>query len=176
VLDVVIDKGTLSWKTFTGKEPNRIATEYKATLKGKKLAGTVTIGDQPPLTLAGVRAPVWKVGKGDAAKKKLGKPVPLFNGKDLGGWVAQNKDAPIGWIVKDGVMDNQGKANNIYSDAKFTDFKLEVEFNIAAHSNSGVYLRGRDEIQILDDFGKPPESHGQGGLCDDRPMIHLFIH
>ena len=46
----------------------------------------------------------------------------------------------------------------------FSDFKLEVEYNVAPHSNSGIYLRGRYEIQVLDDFGRLPDPHGNGAI------------
>ncbi|WP_317236223.1 3-keto-disaccharide hydrolase [Niabella hibiscisoli] len=39
---------------------------------------------------------------------------------------------------------------NLISDQKFEDFKLHVEFRYQKGSNSGVYLRGRYEVQILD--------------------------
>ena len=55
-------------------------------------------------------------------------------------------------------------ADNIYSEARFRDFKLEVEFNVAPKSNSGVYLRGRYEIQVVDDAGQPQNVHSQGAL------------
>lgn len=163
VPDVAIENGELIFKTFSGREP-RVATVYRARMENKKLEGAVATGDAAPRHWTGVRAPDWKTPKMAAAKKKPGKPVALFNGQDVTGWLGQDKSKPLGWAVKDGALDNQGKANNIYSEQKFSDFKLEVEFNVAAHSNSGVYLRGRHEIQVLDDAGKPPESHGNGAL------------
>jgi hypothetical protein len=63
-----------------------------------------------------------------------------------------------------GVMENTPPSGDIVTDQKFTDFKLHVEFNVASKSNSGVYLRGRYEVQIEDNFGQPPESHRIGGL------------
>jgi hypothetical protein len=89
----------------------------------------------------------------------------LFNGKDVSGWLGQDPGRPLGWSVKDGILMNQGKgANNIYSTQKFNDFQLEVEFNVDPKSNSGVYLRGRYEIQVLDGFGRPLDIHSQGAL------------
>ena len=165
VPDVAIENGELVWKTVSGREPARITTVYRAKSKGASaLEGTVAVGTRAPNSFTADRAPNWNVPKGAAAKKKPGKPVALFNGKDLSGWLPQNKAEPLGWAVKDGALDNQGKANNIYSEQKFKDFHAEVEFTVAQHSNSGVYIRGRHEVQVLDDFGQPAESHGNGSI------------
>ena len=57
-------------------------------------------------------------------------------------------------------MTNEAKANNLVSKQTFKDFKIQAEYRIETGSNSGIYLRGRYELQVLDDFGKAPESHG----------------
>jgi hypothetical protein len=165
VPEIAVEGGELVWKTYSGREPARITVVYRAKLKGlSALEGTIVAGTSPARTFTAERAPDWKIPKGAAAKKKPGKPVALFNGTDVSGWLPQNKTQPLGWIVKDGALDNQGKANNIYSEQKFKDFRLEVEFNVAARSNSGIYIRGRHEVQVLDDYGQPPESHGNGSI------------
>jgi hypothetical protein len=145
-----------------GSQP--VATVYRLKVSGNNLTGTITVADNAPRAFTGVRGPDWKTPKGAAAKKKTGKPVELFNGTDLTGWSPQNVKEPLGWIVKDGALDNQGKANNIYSAQKFMDFKVVAEYAVGEHGNSGVYLRGRYEVQILDDAGKPPDVHSNGSL------------
>ena len=60
----------------------------------------------------------------------------------------------LGWAVKDGIMVNQAGTNNLVSDQKFWNFKLHAEFRIGKGSNGGFGLRGRYEIQIVDDFAK----------------------
>ena len=159
VPDVAIENGSLKFQYSRGQSGT--ATVYKAQLKGGRLEGTMVAGTGPTSTWTGVRAPKWPE---KVKAKKLGTPELLFNGKDLSGWLPQNPTRPLGWTVKDGALANEGKANNIYSEKKFSDFKLEVEFNVAAKSNSGVYLRGRYEIQVMDDFGQPTESHRNGAL------------
>jgi hypothetical protein len=125
------------------------------------LVGTALINGET-LSWSGVRAPVWPASP---PKRKPGKPLDLFNGKDVSGWLCQDPRRPMGWFVKDGILQNEGKqANNIYTQQKFNDFKLEVEFNVDPESNSGVYLRGRYEIQILDSPGRPLDVHSQGAL------------
>jgi hypothetical protein len=62
-----------------------------------------------------------------------------------------------GWTVEDGVLVNSKPhgGNDLLTEEKFTDFELHVEFK--ATSNSGVYLQGRYEIQIIDSFGVKPK-------------------
>jgi hypothetical protein len=68
------------------------------------------------------------------------------------------------WTVKDGVLRNAPPTTDIISTQKFWNFKLHMDFRIVEHSNSGIGLRGRYEIQILDDYGKPPQTHGAAAL------------
>ncbi len=80
--------------------------------------------------------------------------IPLFNGKDLSGWKLKREGGPNGWTVSDGVYVNTPRSTDILTERQFTDFHLHVEFMIPKGSNSGVYLRGRHEIQIFDSCGK----------------------
>ena len=52
------------------------------------------------------------------------------------------------------------QGNNLVSKQTFKDFKLEAEYAIAKGSNGGIYLRGRYEMQLLDDAGQPVDLHG----------------
>jgi hypothetical protein len=125
---------------------------------GGKLMGTVTT-ERETIQWIGVRPPRW--GKFDAnAKHKFGNAVELFDGKSLDTWDVQQKGKPSGWSVSDGAMTNEAGANNLVSKQKFNNFKIHCEYKLEAKSNSGIYLRGRYELQVLDDFGKEPESHG----------------
>lgn len=129
---------------------------YAARLVNGKLEGTL------PGKWVGVRAPVIK--EHDDGTWREGKPVSLFNGKDLSGWKPVRGGAPVGWSVKDGALTGDGRANDIITEPKFWNFKLHVEFKMEPHSNSGVGLRGRYEIQVLDDFGHDPGTHTNGAL------------
>ena len=134
---------------------------WQAVMKSARLVGTAHV-DGETLSWIGVRGPVWPA---TPPQRKPGKPIDLFNGKDTSNWLCQNPHRPMGWSVKDGILMNEGKeANNIYTRQKFNDFKLDVEFNVDPQSNSGVYLRGRYEIQILDDVNRPLDVHSQGAL------------
>lgn len=114
------------------------------------LQGTITEPDGKTHRFKGVRAPELK----RTAAVKWGKPIQLFNGKDLSGWKATGKTNQ--WIVKNGILTSPQSGSNLVSEQKFEDFKLHVEFKIPAGSNSGVYLRGRYEVQIED---SPKDAH-----------------
>jgi hypothetical protein len=131
---------------------------HRAKVVGGKLMGDVT-SDSNNFKWIGVRPPKW--GKYDAnAKHTFGQTVELFDGKTVANWDVQAKGKPIGWSVVDGVMINEAGANNLVSMQKFNNFRIHCEYKLEEKSNSGIYLRGRYELQVLDDFGKPPESHG----------------
>jgi hypothetical protein len=109
----------------------------------------------------------------DMANLKFGTPVTLFNGKDLTGWKLINEKQTNGFKVIDGVMINdpvqtEGAARvnygNIRTEQEFADFNLKIEVNIPAGSNSGIYLRGMYEIQVLDSYKKELDSHNMGAL------------
>ena len=70
-----------------------------------------------------------------------------------------------GWtIIDDGMLVSMGAADNLVSTQTFNDFKVHVEFRLPKGSNSGVYLRGRYEVQIEDsDAAEPPLDH-MGGI------------
>lgn len=134
---------------------------WKATIKNGRLEGTALVEGET-FSWSGVRGPVWPA---TPPARKPGKPIDLFNGNDVSGWLCQEKHHAMGWLVKDGILMNEGKdACNIYTQRKFNDFKLHVEFNVDPESNSGVYLRGRYEIQILDGYKRPMDVHSQGAL------------
>jgi Domain of Unknown Function (DUF1080) len=137
---------------------------YRAHLVDGRLEGTVaTPGTaDAPVKWTGVRAPV--IADKDDGSWRDGTPVPLFNGRDLSGWTPLNPGAEMKWIVRDGILRNAPHTTDIVSDRTFWNFKVHVDFRIVPDSNSGIGLRGRYEIQILDDYGKPPNIHGAGAL------------
>jgi len=95
---------------------------------------------------------------------RWGEPVELFNGRDLSGWKPRNAGAKNGWLARDGMLANAEPGNDLLSEQKFTDFKVHAEFRYPKGSNSGIYLRGRYEVQIEDNFGAEADSHHIGGI------------
>ena len=109
----------------------------------------------------------------DLAKVKFGEPIHLLNGKDLTGWRLTNPSAANGWSVSGGILANnpaqeEGKPHknygNLRTDREFEDFNLTLEVRVPKDGNSGVYLRGVYEIQVMDSFGKKTDSHNMGAL------------
>jgi hypothetical protein len=131
---------------------------HRARIEGGKLVGALTRGDVT-VPWVGVRPPKWPAANASAAHK-YGPPVTLFNGKDLTGWTFQVAGQPSGFVVADGVLTNEKTGNNIVSTQQFKDFSLSMEYKLEKDSNSGLYLRGRYELQVLDDAGKPPALTG----------------
>lgn len=136
-------------------------TSLRAELRpeGDGLTGTFTTpaGERHPFTA--VRAPTLR----RTTEPRWGQPVELFNGRDLAGWrVIQGDDR---WTVEGGVLRTAGGGGNLVTERTFDDFRLQVEFRYPAGSNSGLYLRGRYEVQI-EDPGTRTElgSHDIGGV------------
>lgn len=110
----------------------------------------------------------WEAQRAPALKRpapqKWGTPIDLFNRKDLSGWKPRTATQKHGWIVKDNVLVNATPGNDLLSESKYDDFQLHAEFRYPKGSNSGIYLRGRYELQIEDSIGQEPDSHNLGGL------------
>lgn len=138
------------------RESNDLVLE--ATLNGEALTGTVATPAGERHQFTGKRAPLLR----RAAEPTWGAPVTLFNGKDLSGW------APLGgsneWKAIDGVLTNVKGGANLVTTTKYTDFKLHIEFKYPKGGNSGVYLRGRYEVQVEDNGTLEPQSVHLGGV------------
>lgn len=137
-------------------EPNDMKLE--GAVDGDKISGTITMPDGKVHSFTGNRAPSLKRDK----TPSWGTPITLFNGKDLSGWKALgNKNQ---WVVENGVLKSPESGANLRTEQTFTDFKLHVEFRYPKGSNSGVYLRGRYEVQIEDGKGSEPFIGGLGAV------------
>ena len=109
----------------------------------------------------------------DLSAVKYGEPIILFNGTDLSGWSLVNPDRENGWTVENGVLINNPvqpddghyiSYGNLRTDDTYEDFRLTLQVNIPEGSNSGVYLRGIYEIQVMDSYGRALDSHHMGAL------------
>lgn len=156
---VEIANGTLTFVSPKEEEGSKTDLVFKGKLAGKTLSGTVNSPDGRTWQWVGVRAPTLM----RSAAPKWGKPVQLFNGKDLTGWTMSASGPPV-WTVRDGLLVSPGHGPELMSDAKFQDFKLHIEFNCGKNANSGVYLRGRYELQIETESQDEPPSHHTGGV------------
>jgi len=94
-------------------------------------------------------------------------------GRNLDGWRMRNASQPNMWVVKDGVLDNTGTGSDIISEDEFGDFEMHIEYCFPKDSNSGIYLRGRYELQILDSLGKTYNYPAENGALynQKRPDV-----
>lgn len=109
----------------------------------------------------------------DLTAIKFGTPITLFNGKDLTGWKLINEKQKNGFTAENGILTNnpvqvEGTAHvsygNLRTEQEFEDFNLKLEVNVPAGSNSGVYLRGMYEIQVVDSYKKELDPHNMGAV------------
>jgi hypothetical protein len=141
-------------------EKNTSDLRFVGKLAGDKLEGTTHDETGKSVTWTGVRAPAPTPQQA----VKWGSAVSLLNGKDMSGWKLRTGAAPACWEAHDGVLSNKPKCADLVSERTFGDFKLHVEFMYPAGSNSGVYLRGRHEVQIEDSAGKALDALRLGGV------------
>lgn len=118
---------------------------FEFTLKDDKLSGYQML-DGNKLEWTGVRAPSLKREKPPI----WGNPINMIT-ENMDKWIIP---ANCKFQMIDGVMVNTESGGNLVSIQKFNDFKLSVEFRYPAGSNSGIYLRGRHELQIEDSKGR----------------------
>jgi hypothetical protein len=140
-------------------------TTWELTASNGGFSGVAKRGDSVLGNLAGVRAP--------ALNRKMPKswadPEPIFNGKDLAGWEPFGRGTNH-WVAKDGELVDEDHGANLKSTRKFDDFKLHVEFNCPNDGNSGIYLRGRYEVQIeYEDVDASDPFHSIGSIYSFVP-------
>jgi hypothetical protein len=122
---------------------------FEGTVEGNQLAGSVTYPDGKQFRWTGRRAPSLR----RQTAPEWAQPIRLFTGTDLSGWRVVG--GTNRWQAASGVLRNTEAGGNLVTDRRFTDFKLHLEFRYPKGSNSGVYLRGRYEVQIADSI--PPD-------------------
>lgn len=142
------------------------------TVKGTVTAGTLKAVAIKKNGLGETSVTGWKNPEIEPASTKdavLGEPIDLL--KDgLDGWKSMDEKAKFGWSFKDGVLSNSlgltpdgkwagGGANLMSKRADFYDFNLEYDVRVPKASNSGVYLRGRYECQVVDSYGEKVNEH-----------------
>ena len=154
---IIFNNGKMSFTIPPQWEREDSDLLFEATLQGDSLAGTMIAANGKSYTWTGVRAPSLR----RTAPAIWGKSIRLFNGINLKGWhtIGQNQ-----WKVEGGILRSPHSGSNLITDETFTDFKLHVEFRYPKESNSGVYLRGRYEVQIEDDNGSEPPKNEFGAV------------
>lgn len=165
-----LEDGKLTLSLASGRGP---ALSWVLTAAADKISGVEKRGDADGPKIAGVRAP--KLDR--PMPKQWAKPQPIFNGKDLSGWEPIGNVSNNKWVARDGELINDNPevpgvrnpgAANLKSIPTFQDFKLHIEVNCPEGGNSGIYLRGRYEIQVGTEGGKLPD-HEMGSIYSHYP-------
>lgn len=154
-----VKDGQLTWVSPAGQEGFPEDTTYSLKRVGEHLAGRVT-NSQNKWSVVGERAPSLS----GQTVTKWGKPIKLFDGRDFAGWKFKDPARAGSWKIIDGDLVSTGHGSEIMTKAKFRNFKLHVEFNTGPKSNSGVYLRGRYEVQIETDSASDPPNRQTGSV------------
>jgi hypothetical protein len=150
ISEVKVSDGKYSFSIPPQWEEGNRNMDFLFEVSGDKLKGTMVYTDGVTYEFTGVRAPLLIRAKNPV----WGAPVKLFNGKNVKGW---HTDGTNQWIAQAGILRSPHSGANLITDKTFTDFKLHIEFRYPQGSNSGVYLRGRYELQIIDTKSGDPE-------------------
>jgi hypothetical protein len=131
---------------------------FEALLAGDSLAGWMTDASGHRMTWTAVRAPTLR----RHGTPRWGRPDTLFNGADMAKWVTRGGTSQ--WKVVDRVLVNAAAGANLVTRDSFADFRLHLEFRYPKDGNSGIYLRGRYEVQVEDTPGDEPLDDGLGSV------------
>ncbi len=157
MIEVVGDEVT--WQLPKQYEGRSDDLRFHARLVDGGLVGSTTLESGAPTTFAGKRqAPLtrpWQPIFGQAHE---------LIGASLAGWKGRDQGLENHWSIKDGLLDNATHGCDLLTEALFDDFRLVAEYRYPEGSNSGIYLRGRYEYQILDDYGTAPHVGGSGAI------------
>lgn len=160
--EIKFDPGNGSFRFSLPPQWERRTTDvvFEGKIDGEVLRGE-TSNDQG-------KAVKWEARRAPslvrASAPKWGRSIKLFNGRDLSGFKPRDAGKPNGWEVQDGLLVNARPGNDLLTERQFNDFKLRAEIRYPKGSNSGIYLRGRYEVQIEDNFGQEINSHRIGGV------------
>ena len=138
-------------------EDRKTDLEFEGSLVDGWLIGTTVLDDGRAATWSGTPAPA--LPRSDPA---WGDAIELI-GADLSNWRPRSSDMANNWSIVGGTLDNSAKGSDLVTVDTFADFKLVAEYRYPKGSNSGIYLRGRYEFQIVDDYEGGPHDVGNSG-------------
>jgi len=103
----------------------------------------------------------------------------LFDGKDFSKWKStKTNNSDIKWTIADGAMTVKGGSGDIETVDQFDDYQLHIEFRTPAEvkgssqgrGNSGIFMQGKYELQVLDSYDNRTYSNGQAGSIYKQSM------
>jgi 3-keto-disaccharide hydrolase len=108
--------------------------------------------------------------------------IILFNGTNLSNWESEKKEGPAKWLVKEGVLQVVPKTGSIRTGEEFGDCQLHIEWaepediqgSSQGRGNSGVFLMGLVEVQVLDSYHNLTYADGGAGAIygASPPMVN----
>lgn len=149
----------LEWQANRSKRVTK--TPVSVAIHDGKLVGVANQANGSLLWI-GHRAPV--ISDKDDGSWKEGEPITLLDGTNLDHWQTLHPGREKEWYVEDGVMKNHEGADVLVTKGNFWNFRLQIEYRVRPKMNGGIGLRGRYEVQILDDHGQAASDHGNGSL------------
>lgn len=155
-----VDGDQLTFSLPIQYEANSEDLRFEGRLTDGRIQGTTNGEDGSTLTWTAVPAPALE----RTGPPEWGEPIELTAGNIGDHWHARYPNEADHWSLSGGVLASSETGTDLVTNATFEDFKLHLEFQYPKDSNSGVYLRGRYEIQIQDDYGKQPTNVLLGGV------------
>ncbi|WP_051907811.1 DUF1080 domain-containing protein [Flavimarina sp. Hel_I_48] len=150
-------------------EPEGQDMEFEGRITGDQLEGSMIYTDGSKAIWTGSRAPTLKYNPNPT----WGEPQNLLNTNNLDGWHTKGENQ---WVVENGILKSPKSGSNLISDEEFMNFKLHIEFRYPEGSNSGIYLRGRYEVQITDSYGKQPSDIEFSAVYGFLPPTVMAAH
>jgi hypothetical protein len=151
--------GRVTWRVPVQYERDIDALRFEGTVRGDRIEGTTLAADGTALRFTATRAP----GLTAESPRRWRAPVPLV-GRDLAGWVPRSAARSECWRVTDGVLAAEPPCVDLVTQQTFGDFRLHAELKVPPGGNSGIYLRGRYEVQIQDSAGQALDPLRMGGI------------
>ncbi|RYG49692.1 DUF1080 domain-containing protein [bacterium] len=154
-----LDGDNVRWQLPKQYETREDDLVFEGALVGEKLVGTTISEKGETIAWVGVAAPAF----GGESEVDFEPAVELV-GENLDGWTLRSPEWIANWSITEDGLENSAMGSDLISDEKFGDFRLTAEYRYPAGSNSGIYLRGRYEFQVLDDHGQSPHVGGSGAI------------
>jgi hypothetical protein len=162
---VVIEGNKLRFP-MPSEQPVANPAQFSAVVEGDNLTGEIVSPSGSRIRVAGLRAPSLSRSR---SPEWLEQKDLLAGG--LSGWRLEDPDGRSNWTIANGELVNSASGTNLITRDTWTDFKLHIEVNVPANGNSGIYLRGRHEVQVDDSYGKPPNILGMGAIFGQVPPL-----
>lgn len=154
---IYLKDGKMSFSIPPQWEPEPNDLKVEGSLQGDSLTGSMTFSNGKTHSWTGKRAPILRRKR----EPVWGKPIHLFDGTNMDAWHATGENQ---WKAESGLLRSPHSGSNLVTNETFKDFKLHIELRYPKESNSGIYLRGRYEVQVIDSKGLEPSDVLFGGI------------